>query len=364
MNFADRQRRVLQAASDESGVGAMVITAAANVRWLTGLAASNAAVLLLPERTVLATDARYEDQARELAAAAGAELHLIVDRGAVGALLNCAVESGELTIGFEAADVTVAQLRGFVDLVGEATPLVAVGPVAQRLRARKDAAELRLVRHAAEIAALALEATLEHARPGVSELHVARMLEARLGDFGANDRAFATIVAAGPHSAIPHHLPTTRAMESGDLLKIDFGAEYHGYHSDCTRMFIVGAEPAAWQHELFELVDRAATAARESAAAGVGGAVVDAAARTLIAAAGHGENFGHGCGHGVGLEIHEAPYLGPSSDAILESGQVITIEPGVYLPGRGGVRIEDTCAVDDDGIEVLTQSPRELRRVG
>ena len=363
MKFADRQRRLLTVAAAETGVGAMLITNPANVRWLTAFGASHAAVLLLPERTVLATDARYEGQARELARQLNDDLHIMIDSGAVGALLACAVESGELTLGFEDSDVTVAQRRSFADQIGDAPALVPVGPIAARLRGRKDAAELRLLRHAAEIAAQALEATVAEIRVGMSEVHVARLLEARLGDFGASDRAFPTIVAAGPNSAIPHHLPTARLIQSGELLKIDFGAEYQGYHSDCTRMFVVGAEPADWQRELYELVDRAAAAARMAAAPAVATAAVDAAARCVIVEAGYGQNFGHGCGHGVGLEIHEAPMLGPTSEGILEVGQVITIEPGVYLPGRGGVRIEDTCAVDGDGIEILTQSPRELRRL-
>lgn len=363
MNLIDRQRRLLLAAVAETGVGALLVTNPANVRWLTGFDASHAAVLLLPERTVLATDARYETQARDLAREPDRDLHVIIDRSAVDALLTCAAESGELTLGFEAADVSAAQLRRFEEVVAASTPLVPVGTIAARLRARKDTAELRLLRRAAEMATSALEATVADIRPGMSEVQVARLLEARLGDFGANDRAFPTIVAAGRNSAIPHHLPTARSIKPGELLKIDFGAEYHGYHSDCTRMFIVGTEPADWQAEVYELVDRAAAAARQAAASGVATAAVDAAARSVIAEAGYAGHFGHGCGHGVGLEIHEAPMLGPTTEGILEVGHVITIEPGVYLPGRGGVRIEDTCAVDDDGIEILTQSPRELRRL-
>lgn len=367
-----RQRQLFAAAAAETGAGALLVTNPANVRWLTGFDGSNAAVLLLPERTVLATDARYESQARGLPDAVSSsgsgerlgQLHIIIDRGTTSALLTCAADSGELTLGFEACEVSVAQLRAFEEVVGSATPLVPVGPIGQRLRTRKDAAELRLLRHAAAIATMALEAAVSEIQVGMSEVHIARLLEARLGDFGANDRAFPTIVATGPNSAIPHHLPTAKPIQAGELLKIDFGAEYRGYNSDCTRMFIVAAEPEPWQLQLYDLVDDAAASARLAAAPGVTTAAVDAAARSLIAEAGLAENFGHGCGHGVGLEIHEAPMLGPTSEGILEAGQVITIEPGVYLPGRGGVRIEDMCAVDDDGIEVLTQSPRELRRLG
>jgi Xaa-Pro dipeptidase len=180
---------------------------------------------------------------------------------------------------------------------------------------------------------------------------------------GAEAPAFETIVAAGEHSAIPHHEPTDRPLRRGDLLKIDFGARYRGYHADMTRTFVLG-EPADWQRDLHALVARAQAAGREALAPGAELPQVDAAARTVIAAAGHGEHFGHGLGHGVGLQIHEAPTIGYAATGILADGTPVTVEPGVYLPGQGGVRIEDTLVVRPGGAESLTTASRELVVLG
>jgi Xaa-Pro aminopeptidase len=179
-------------------------------------------------------------------------------------------------------------------------------------------------------------------------------------DHGAEDVSFATIVASGPNSAIPHHQPGSRAVEAGDLLKIDFGALYGGYHSDCTRTVVVGAQPAAWQTELHQLVREAQRAGRHALAPGADAKEVDAAARDIIVAAGYGDQFTHGLGHGVGLEIHEAPALGAGAPGKLEDRMPVTVEPGVYLEGRGGVRIEDTLVVRADGPELLTNTTKDL----
>ncbi len=183
---------------------------------------------------------------------------------------------------------------------------------------------------------------------------------------GAEAPAFATIVATGPNSAIPHHRPTERAIERGDLLKIDFGARVDGYHADMTRTFVVGAEPSGWQAEIYHVVYAAQRAGREALQPGVDARDVDAAARSVVADAGYGERFPHGLGHGVGLEIHEAPLLGYATAAILRGRTPVTVEPGVYLPGRGGVRIEDTLLIHDTGdrAELLTTTTKELLVLG
>jgi Xaa-Pro aminopeptidase len=179
-------------------------------------------------------------------------------------------------------------------------------------------------------------------------------------DHGAEALSFTTIVATGPNTAIPHHQPTDRPVAAGELLKIDFGALYGGYHSDCTRTVVVGAEPAAWQSELHQLVREAQRAGRHALAPGAEAKDVDAAAREVIEAAGYGDQFPHGLGHGVGLEIHEAPLMGYTADARLADRTPVTVEPGVYLPDRGGVRIEDTLVVREGGPELLTTAPKDL----
>jgi Xaa-Pro aminopeptidase len=194
---------------------------------------------------------------------------------------------------------------------------------------------------------------------GRTEREVARDLEERMREAGAEGPSFDTIVAAGAHAAIPHHRPTDAPLADGDLLTMDFGALVDGYHSDMTRTLIVG-EPEDWQRDLHDLVAEAAAAGRAALAPGVATRDVDAAARDVITAAGFGEHFVHGLGHGVGLVIHEAPAVSSTATATLEAGMTVTVEPGVYLAGRGGVRIEDTLVVTDDGAAALTQSPRDL----
>jgi Xaa-Pro aminopeptidase len=238
----------------------------------------------------------------------------------------------------------------------------------EALREVKDAGELALLRLACEAADAALSDLLDRGglRPGRTEREVARELEALMLDHGADAVSFETIVAAGPNSAIPHHRPTDAVLATGDFVKIDFGALVAGYHSDMTRTFVLG-KAADWQLEIYQLVADAQRAGREALAPGVGLRDVDAAARQLIADAGYAEQFGHGLGHGVGLEIHEAPGIGATSAGALLAGSVVTVEPGVYLPGRGGVRIEDTLVVpggapeaDGQTPELLTRFPKEL----
>ena len=236
----------------------------------------------------------------------------------------------------------------------------------EALREVKDAGELALLRLACEAADAALSDLLDRGglRPGRTEREVARELEALMLDHGADAVSFETIVAAGPNSAIPHHRPTDAVLATGDFVKIDFGALVAGYHSDMTRTFVLG-KAADWQQEIYQLVADAQRAGREALAPGVGLRDVDAAARDLIADAGYAEQFGHGLGHGVGLEIHEAPGIGATSAGTLLAGSVVTVEPGVYLPGRGGVRIEDTLVVPggaSNGSESDAQTPELLTR--
>lgn len=336
---------------------AALITDLINVRYLTGFTGSNAALLVTPTAALLATDGRYVNQA----GAQAPDLELVVERACAVALAGRADKLSVRRLGFESHHVTVdahAQLTG----EGGAT-LAPLGTAVEELRVVKDEAEIAVLREAAAIADAALAEVLEGLVMGRTERHVARELERRMLDKGAEAPAFTSIVASGPNSAVPHHRPTDRRIAYGDLLKIDFGARVAGYHSDMTRTFVVGAEPAPWQVELYDVVFAAQRAGREALAPGAELAAVDAAARSVVDAAGHGENFPHGLGHGVGLQIHEAPLVAASATGRLRALTPVTIEPGVYLDGVGGIRIEDTLVVRepaDGGPELLTVTTKEL----
>ncbi|MGQ0626008.1 MAG: aminopeptidase P family protein [Sporichthyaceae bacterium] len=353
-----RRRDLLRARFVELDLDAALVTDLTNIRYLSGFTGSHAALLVSAEHTLLATDGRYTTQA--LTQAPDAEL--ITDRACALVLTERAARLGVRRLGFEAHKMTVEAhqhlQREHADL--EFAPL---GQQVEDLRAVKDEAEIALLRAAAAIADSALAEVMEGLVSGRSERHVARELERRMLDKGAEAPAFDTIVAAGENSAIPHHRPTERRICDGDLLKIDFGARVEGYHSDMTRTFVIGTEPAPWQIELYDLVFAAQRAGREALAPGVEVVAVDAAARAVIVAAGHGEHYLHGLGHGIGLAIHEAPLIGPTSAGRLRALTPVTVEPGVYLSGIGGIRIEDTLVVRDEadgGAELLTLTTKEL----
>jgi Xaa-Pro aminopeptidase len=252
------------------------------------------------------------------------------------------------------------------DRLREALPasveLVPAGGGIERLRTVKDAEEVARIRAAAELADAALERTLQDGLGGRTERAVALALEHEMLRLGAERASFETIVAHGAHGALPHAVPREVEIAPGSLVTIDWGAQLDGYCSDCTRTYAVG-EPGERAREVYELVLRAQQAGLDAVRAGVSGREADAVARGLIEAAGYGERFGHGLGHGVGLEIHEAPRLSKTSDATLAAGQVVTVEPGVYLPGELGVRIEDLVLVTPDGCELLDGLPKQLTQV-
>ncbi|QYC40670.1 putative peptidase [Nonomuraea coxensis DSM 45129] len=322
-------------------VPALLVTSAVNVRYLTGLASSNAAVLVRADGSaLLATDNRYIGKARTLGVP-------VVEASDVAARL------AEPGAGIEAANMSVATYRRL------GLELVPLGPVVEELRAVKDDAELELLRTACAITDQVFADVSARVVPGMTERELARLLENRMTELGADKPAFDSIVAAGENGAIPHHAPTDRELRAGDLVTMDFGARYQGYHADMTRTVSLGP-PAAWQRELYDLVAAAQRAGRHALAPGAAAGDVDRAARSIVAEAGHGEHFRHGLGHGVGLEIHEEPFLGPSRTGRLEDRVPITVEPGVYLPGRGGVRIEDTLVTRAGGPELFTKTTKEL----
>ena len=341
------------------------MTGLVNVRYLSGFTGSNAALIVardLAGHALLATDGRYVTQA----GAESAGLELVVDRASASALVAWAGERGLRRLGIEAQSVTLAALEVLRKAAAGAPGLELVpldSPVLS-LRTVKDDVELSLIAHACAISDRALGELWETVAVGRTERELAHQLEHRMHVHGAEAPAFATIVAGGPHSAIPHHQPTDRPLQRGDLLKIDFGARVGGYHADMTRTVVVGAPPAAWQQDIHDLVAAAAQAGREALCPGTKAVDVDAAARTVVEQAGHGPEFPHGLGHGVGLQIHEAPMIGITADGTVENRVPVTVEPGVYLPGRGGVRIEDTLVVRDGGPQLLTRTTRELLVLG
>ncbi|MFD0687030.1 M24 family metallopeptidase [Actinomadura fibrosa] len=349
------RRARLAAHVAERDAGALLVTRLVNVRYLTGLDSSNAALLVPADGpAVLATDGRYATMAAEVCP----DLEVVVDRQAAAALAARAARSGVTRLGFEAHAVTV-ELHGALTAAAEGADLVPLGRPVEELRRVKDDDELALLREACEITDRAFDAILPLLRPGITEREIAIALERQMVDLGAEAPAFDSIVASGPNGAIPHHHPGGRPLERGDLVTMDFGARSGGYHADMTRTVSLG-EPAGWQRDVYDLVRRAQKAAVDAAVPGADTKDVDAAARDLIRDGGHGDAFTHGLGHGVGLEIHEAPLMGYDRTGKLRDRVPITAEPGVYLAGRGGVRIEDTLVVRADGPELLTTSTRDL----
>ena len=343
----------------------MLVTDLVNVRYLAGFTGSNAALLIRvdDETPVLATDGRYRTQA----ARQSPDAEVVIERACAPQLAARAAADGARRLGFESHVVTVDNYEILQRAAPDIEFVRAAGTV-ETLREVKDAGELALLRLACEAADAALLDLVEAGglRPGRTEKEVGRELESRMLDHGADGISFETIVAAGPNSAIPHHRPTDAVLAAGDFVKIDFGALVAGYHSDMTRTFVL-APAAQWQRDVYDLVATAQRAGREALAPGAMLKEVDGASRQVIADAGYAENFGHGLGHGVGLQIHEAPGISASAPGTLLAGSAVTVEPGVYLPGRGGVRIEDTLVVgsDDHPIpELLTRFSKELAVLG
>jgi Xaa-Pro aminopeptidase len=367
-----RRRARLRGAVARSGIDALLVTDLINIRYLTGFTGSNAALLIVAsdaedntadgtsaaEGTQFCTDGRYTTQSAQEVP----DLPRLIERPCDLALLRRAPEG---LIGFEARAVSVADHMSMLT-AGNDGPrdieLVPMLDLVEGLRAIKDAGEIDALQRACAVADRALEDLIEAGglRPGRTERQVGLDLDQRMRELGASDPAFETIAAAGANSAIPHHRPTDAVLAAGDFVKLDFGATVDGYHSDMTRTFVL-ASPADWQREIYLLVERAQAAGRAACVPGANGDEIDAAARDVITDAGYGPQFSHGLGHGVGLQIHEAPSLARDSASIMVPDMCVTVEPGVYLPGRGGVRIEDSGVIRADGYHVLTQTSKEFR---
>ncbi|MBE3563203.1 MAG: aminopeptidase P family protein [Hydrogenibacillus schlegelii] len=341
------------------GLSALVVTHGPNRRYLTGFTGSAGLVVVLQDRAVLITDFRYEEQA--LAEAIGVQ----VDIAAGGGYWDRAAEhlkaAGARRIGFEAEHLSVAHFR----LLSEAAPgeWVPASGLVEALRAVKEAGEIERIRAACRLADLGVTYALEIARPGMTERELALELESFLRRQGAEGIAFPTIVASGERGSLPHGTASDRPIGDGELVTLDFGIVVEGYVSDITRTFAVGRPPERLV-EVYEVVRRAQEAALQAVRPGVLAREVDRAARAAIEAAGYGPYFGHSTGHGIGLEVHEKPALSSRSEEALRPGMVVTVEPGIYLPGLGGVRIEDDVLVTEAGAEVLTLATKALVVVG
>ena len=340
----------------EAEVDALLVTDLAGVRYLTGFDGSNGLALVGPRARAFATDFRYLEQAAEQVHPSFARVRAALDLlGSVTELLP----GGEVRLGFDDVHMPVRQHARLRELLDARVELVRAGGLVERVRAVKEPEEIQRIRTAAQLADASFERIIRDGLIGRTEREVAIALEYDMRERGARRSSFDTIVAAGSHGAFPHAQPRDVPIRAGELVVIDWGAELDGYCSDCTRTVAAG-EPGEEAREVYDLVLTAQLAALKDVRAGRGGREVDAVARDLIAAAGHGDDFGHGLGHGVGIEVHEAPRLAQRSEDVLAEGNVVTVEPGVYLPGRFGVRIEDLVVVREEGAEVLNGLSKRL----
>ena len=336
-------------------VDAIVVTQPANVRYLTGFTGSNGQALITSGPGVFFTDGRYTEQSRREVP----EMERVTYRQNLAQVVReaCAA-NGVRRLGFEDGALTVRTFRSFEEALA-GVELVAVGDEVDRERWIKDDEELGLIQAAQDATDRAFEDILETLAVGVSERQVAQELEHGMRRAGADGLSFDTIVAFGENAAEPHHEPNHRTLEDGDIVKMDFGALWAGYHADMTRTVAFGAIGSELRR-IYAVVQEAQQAGLDAVRAGATGGEVDAASRRVVEDAGYGEGFSHGLGHGVGLEVHEGPGLRRDGTDELPAGSVVTVEPGVYVPGLGGVSIEDMVVVGDDGGRAMPSSPKDL----
>ncbi|MEP6730518.1 MAG: Xaa-Pro peptidase family protein [bacterium] len=339
----------------------LLLTGLSNIRYLTGFSGTSALLVVTPRDVVFITDFRYQTQVVE---EVGEVARISIEASSLwtGLWQQLASLASVKVLGFETAHI---QHRDFQRLVeaGARWQWRPTVDLVETLRERKDDSEIARINEAAHVATRALERTLPDVHVGMSELQVAGVLEKALRDEGSEGFPFPSIVASGPRSALPHARSSSRTLEKGDFLLMDFGAEVGGYCSDMTRTVVMGA--ASDEHrKVYDVVRVANERAARGVRVGMTGRDADAIARQYIERAGYGDLFGHSLGHGIGLEVHEAPRLARTAEGALPEGAVVTIEPGVYRPGWGGVRIEDDVVLGANGPQILTQFPRELIELG
>ncbi|MEA2460213.1 MAG: hypothetical protein QOH90_390 [Actinomycetota bacterium] len=352
----DHDSRVarLQAGLQGAEVDGLLVTDLTNVRYLTGFSGTNGQVLVTASGATFLTDGRYRARSQQLVKGAD----IVVYPDGLGDALPGLVQKAEVRrLGIEARNVTLALKDRIVSAAGGAE-LVPTDSLVEKLRRSKDDDEVRRLEEATSVSDSAFKYIIDRLEPGRTEIEIALDLEIEMRRSGADDVSFEPIVGSGPLSAHIHHTPSSRRLEKGDLVLMDFGARVDGYCSDLTRTVVLGAATDE-QLKVYEIVRAAQQAGIDALRPGATGRDVDGAARKVIADAGHGDVFEHGLGHGLGLDIHEDPRLARTSDDVAMAGDVITVEPGVYLTDFGGIRIEDDVLVTDDGARVLGSAPKD-----
>lgn len=347
--------RFLKEKLHEEGLDAYLIAKPANRRYLSGFTGSSGFLLISEEEDILLTDFRYVEQARREAPAFN-----VIQHGApmTATLKKVLEERGIKYVGVEKDYLTLAAHDDLVRSIGGVGFVPATCPC-EFVRRIKTPQEIQLLKTAIEIADKAFLHIIDFIREGQTEKETAFELEFFMKRLGSEGNAFETIIASGERSALPHGVASTKTINRGDLVTLDYGAIYQGYHSDMTRTVVI-KEAGSREKEIYSLVRRAQEEVLAKIQPGMKANEADGIARKIIADAGYGDNFGHGLGHGVGLEIHEGPRLSPTDETILEPGMVVSVEPGIYLPGWGGVRIEDLILITPKGCEVLTKSTKDL----
>jgi Xaa-Pro aminopeptidase len=346
----DRFRKEL----DERGLGAALVTKRENIRYMSGFTGTSASLVITGNRQILITDSRYTEQAKIQSPGWCVIETKSNTHETIGQVLS---ENGCKCLGFEDSNMvykSYMELKQKINL--EMAPM---GEIIEKMRIIKDKNEIDTIRKAVEIADKAFEYILNVIKPGLTEKEVASELEHFMKKNGADGEAFETIVASGSRSSLPHGVASDKRIMDGDVVTLDFGAVYNGYCSDMTRTVFVG-EPDEEMKKVYNIVLDAQLCALERVSEGLQGKEIDSVAREYISKAGYGDFFGHGLGHGVGLEVHEGPRLSPRSDTVIENGMTVTVEPGIYLPGKGGVRIEDLVVINGSKPEILTASNKAM----
>jgi len=338
-----------------SNIDAAVITALPSLRYLTGFSGSSGACIITKDKKYFITDFRYQEQINQ--EISGFEI-LIDSSPPLQYFLDQNILSANMRIGFENKRISYLDYERLVNIFQEKN-LVPLEDRISLLQSQKDGDELRLLKKAASITDEVFQYILTILRPGLTEIEISAELSYQVKKHGGEKDAFDFIVASGPRASLPHGFPGNKVLENGELVIMDFGAVYKGYHADITRTVMMG-EPSRKQREVYNTVYEAQTSAIDMAKAGVIASELDKTARGIIEKRGFGEYFGHGLGHGVGLEIHESPRISPKNNDALAVGNVVTIEPGIYLPGFCGVRIEDDVVINENSCSLLTHSPKDL----
>jgi len=356
MTATEQRLRKLRGVMEQEGIEALLITNAVNRKYLTGFTGTAGYVVVTADRAWLFVDFRYVTQAGEQAHGYEVVEHGVPAARTIGETLRAL---GISKLGFEQQDVTYGSYLQYAADLGDGLKLVPTDGVVEKLRRVKDEEELKVIQQAVDIADAAFEHALTRLRTGVPEQEIAFELEFFMRKSGASGKSFETIVASGVRSAMPHGVASDKLIGTDEFVTMDFGAVNKGYCSDLTRTVFIG-QPTPKHKELYDIVLEAQLTALEGLRSGITGREGDALARDVIAKYGYGDYFGHGTGHCVGLDIHESPRLSKTEGTVLESGMVITVEPGIYIPGFGGVRIEDMVVITDRGCSIMTKSRKDF----